>query len=315
MSIYSQVDKDVMMRDGFTQSVIESGEQPRKWPIRKKNGGQRIIHHPTMKVKLIQYWLLTKFFLKLPQHPSSYAFVKNRSIKDNALRHAQSGNKYFVKVDLKDFFPSIKYSDFERCFNDYRDLIDFPIGNDAELLFMIKESCFLSVSEALPIGFPSSPAIANFVARELDELVISELAKFEKFNPVYTRYADDLIISVSGKNLSKLIIKMISKCTKNCQSNFKVNPDKTKVCSSSGGSMIATGLKICHDQHVTLHKKQKDSIRLKLSLFAKGKLKQEEYNKLSGFIAYAKSIDEQFYTKLNRKFFKQLRCLESLHLL
>lgn len=314
MSLYSEIDKDIMMREGFTQSVIDSSEPPKKWAIPKKNGGYRSIHHPSSKNKLLQYWLITKVFDKFPQHDSSYAFVKQRSIKDNALRHAEQKNKYFVKLDIKDFFPSISYVDFERCFIRYRDLISIPKEWDKDLLFLIKETCFLKPQKSLPVGFPSSPAIANFVARELDELIVGELANHEKHKPIYTRYADDLIISVSCKGLSKDIIKCVKESLKYCESNFTLNEAKIKVCSASGGSIIATGLKICSDYHLTLHKKMKDSIRLKLSLYSKGRLKIDEHNKLSGYIAFAKNIDEHFYTKLNRKYFKELSLLESIHL-
>ncbi|PIF21761.1 retron St85 family RNA-directed DNA polymerase [Candidatus Pantoea floridensis] len=314
MSLYTLIDKEVMMRDGFTQSVIDSSEPPKKWSIPKKNGGYRSIHHPSSKNKLLQYWLLTKVFDKLPQHDASYAFVKNRSIKDNALRHAKEKNNYYVKLDIKDFFPSIEFSDFEKCFLRYRELISIPTTWDESLLFLIKETCFLKPQKNLPVGFPSSPAIANFVARELDELILGELASYEKYNPIYTRYADDLVISVAEKGLSKEIIKAVKKAIKNCTCNFSLNEQKIKICSASGGSIIATGLKICNDHHLTLHKKMKDSIRLKLSLYSKGKLNIDELNKLSGYIAFAKSIDEHFYTKLNRKFFKELSSLENVHL-
>lgn len=315
MSIYTQIDKEIMMSDGFTKSVIESSEPPKRWPIRKRNGGMRLIYHPSSKNKLLQFWLLTRFLNNLPQHSCSFAFIKGKSIKENALQHAKSKNKYFVKIDIKEFFPSIRFDDFERCFSKYRDLITFPSDSDLEILMLIKETCFLKSNESLPIGFPSSPTIANFIARELDEMITSELAKFEKHNPIYTRYADDLIISVSDQGLSKKIISLVKKCINKCETSFKINPDKTKICSTSGGSIIVTGLKICHDHHLTLHKKLKDAIRLKLSLYSKGTLNQEELNKLSGHIAYAKNIDEHFYTKLSRKFFKELRTLENLHLL
>jgi len=315
MILHKVIDADIMMRDGFTESVIKSSEPPKKWTIPKKSGGVRSIHHPSTKNKLLQYWLLTKVFNNLPQHSASYAFIKGRSIKDNALRHAKSKNNYYVKLDIEDFFPSITYDDFERCFIKYRDLIAIPTKWDKDLLPLIQDVCFLKPRKTLPIGFPTSPAIANFVARELDDIITAEMASFEKHNPVYTRYADDLIISVADKGLSNKIIATIKKSLRKCSAKFKLNANKIKICSASGGSVIATGLKICNDHHLTLHKKMKDSIRLMLSLHSKRELKEDELNKLSGFIAFAKSIDEHFYTKLSRKYFKELRSLENRHLL
>ncbi|HHK8877450.1 TPA: hypothetical protein ACQZB3_003145, partial [Escherichia coli] len=42
-------------------------------------------------------------------------------------------------------------------------------------------------------------------------------------------------------------------------------------------------------------------------------LKKDDYNKLSGYILYTKSIDPHFYTKLNRRFFKEIKFLENYH--
>ncbi|EEV6063095.1 RNA-directed DNA polymerase, partial [Escherichia coli] len=39
----------------------------------------------------------------------------------------------------------------------------------------------------------------------------------------------------------------------------------------------------------------------------------DDYNKLSGYISYTKSIDPHFYTKLNRRFFKEIKFLENYH--
>lgn len=312
MEIYNLIDTETLMRKGFTSEVMRSPELPKKWNIPKKNGGVRTIYHPSSKVKLIQYWLISHVFSNFPIHNSAYAFVKDRSIKSNALLHATANNKYYVKVDLKDFFPSIKYSNFEHAFNLYRDRIEFPTIYDQELLQLIKTICFISDS-SLPIGFPTSPIIANFVAREFDEKLTLKLNSIDMLNAIYTRYADDIIISTNLKGASGKILNAIKNIIRKVEPNFKINNEKVRICSASGGSIIATGLKICHDFHVTLHKSMKDKIRLYLSLLSKGELRQEDYNKLSGYIAYAKNIDPHFYTKLNRKYFQEMRVLENLH--
>lgn len=312
MEIYDLIDAETLMRKGFTSEVMRAPELPKKWHIPKKNGGIRTIYHPSSKVKLIQYWLINNVFSNLPIHNAAYAFVKERSIKSNALQHANAKNKYYVKVDLKNFFPSINYSNFEYAFNSYRDRIEFPAIYDKELLQLIKTICFISDS-SLPIGFPTSPIIANFVAREFDEKLTLKLNSIDRLNAVYTRYADDIIISTNLKGASNKILNAIKSTIRKIEPSFKINNEKIHICSASGGSIIATGLKICHDFHVTMHRSMKDKIRLYLSLMSKGKLKKEDYNILSGYIAYAKSIDPHFYTKLNRIYFQEMRSLENSH--
>lgn len=312
MEIYSIIDFETLMRSGFTSEVMRSPEPPKKWDIPKKNGGVRTIYHPASKVKLIQYWLINSILINLPIHEAAYAFIKNRSIKKNALRHASARNKYYVKIDLKDFFPSIHYDDFEYAFKKYRDHIDYPEKLDSELLPLIKGVCFIS-DLTLPIGFPTSPFIANFVAREFDEKLTKNLNSIDRLNATYTRYADDIIISTNKKGASKQIINSVKSTLRNIKPDFKINPKKIKICSASGGSIIVTGLKVCDDFHITLHKKTKDNVRLLLSLLSKGNLKKDDYNKLSGYISYTKSIDPHFYTKLNRRFFKEIKFLENYH--
>ncbi|TBM18442.1 RNA-directed DNA polymerase [Hafnia paralvei] len=312
MEIYNIIDVETLMRKGFTGEVMRSPEPPKKWDIPKKNGGVRTIYHPSSKMKLIQYWLINRVLTNLPVHDAAYAFIKDRSIKHNALRHATTKNKYYVKIDLKDFFPSIKYNDFEHAFKTYRDRIDFPNNLDTEVLFLIKGACFIP-DLSLPIGFPTSPIIANFVAREFDEKLTVKLNSIDRLNATYTRYADDIIISTGKKGCSKQIINAVKSTLKDIKPNFKINLKKVKICSASGGSIIVTGLKVCNDFHITLHKKTKDKVRLLLSLLAKDKLKIEDYNKLSGYIAYTKSIDPHFYTKLNRRYFKEIKMLENHH--
>ncbi|MDK9455953.1 RNA-directed DNA polymerase, partial [Klebsiella variicola] len=97
MRIYSLIDSQTLMTKGFAAEVMRSPEPPKKWDIAKKKGGMRTIYHPSSKVKLIQYWLMNNIFSKLSMHNAAYAFVKNRSIKSNALLHAASKNRYYVK--------------------------------------------------------------------------------------------------------------------------------------------------------------------------------------------------------------------------
>nr|WED68144.1 retron St85 family RNA-directed DNA polymerase [Pectobacterium colocasium] len=299
------------MKTGFVSDILSSPEEPRRWTIPKRNGGIRFIYHPSAKRKVLQYWLLQRVFCLIPLNDAAFAFIKNRSIKDNALRHSKSKNKYFVKADIKDFFPSINFDDFLYSFNRYRADINFPKEYDNDLLRMIREVCFIGPKKTLPIGFPTSPFIANFIARELDEIIHLELKNINDANPIYTRYADDLVISSCKKRMHSELISIIRKSINKCNASFSLNEKKLKICSSSGGSAIITGLRICHDGHLTVHKKMKDKIRLYLSHINKKGLEESEINILSGYLAYVKNADANFYTKISRKHFKEIKEIEN----
>jgi len=143
-----------------------------------------------------------------------------------------------------------------------------------------------------------------------DSQIVSELNsnKLKFGNVVYTRYADDFIFSTEKKDSSNEIYKLVELLIKRLKSpKFIINPEKTRFSSSSGGSAFLTGLRICHDGHVTIHRKYKDHVRLLLSLFKKKILKPEELVSLRGHISYIKHVDPIFYNKLQRKYFEILK--------
>jgi hypothetical protein len=130
---------------------------------------------------------------------------------------------------------------------------------------------------------------------------------------VYTRYADDIILSTNNKGACHKIYEALENIIKSLESpKLKINKEKTRYVSSSGGSALVTGLRICHNNHITLHKHYKDQIRLLASLYSKNKLKKEDEMKLVGHLAYSKHVDPVFYTKLYKKYFNTLKNLEAL---
>ena len=75
--------------------------------ILKRNGrGRRLISQPTLELKFLQRLLVSKEFVNLPMHDAAVAYRRCHSIKDHAAPHAS--NKYLLKLDFKDFFPSLE---------------------------------------------------------------------------------------------------------------------------------------------------------------------------------------------------------------
>lgn len=121
-------------------------------------------------------------------HPAATGFVRGRSIVDNARPHVERG--VVINLDLADFFPSITG---ERVVTALRGL-----GWDAEAATILSRIC---TSEGhLPQGAPTSPAISNLVCRRLDERLTRLV---ERFDGRYTRYADDITISLPGLGRNK----------------------------------------------------------------------------------------------------------------
>ncbi|MFN3314371.1 MAG: hypothetical protein ACK46Q_13020 [Hyphomonas sp.] len=78
--------------------------------IPKLSQGYREISQPAIEVKALQRGLIEILLRYLPLHEAATAYRTGMSIKDNALRHAGDGP--ILKMDFKNFFPSIKPHDW-----------------------------------------------------------------------------------------------------------------------------------------------------------------------------------------------------------
>lgn len=303
--------EDVMSEElGITGDMIKSAilvarRDVKKFEIKKRNGGTREIFHPSKKLKTIQYWLIYNVFSRIPVHPAAAAYRPGLSILDNATKHAE--NRFFLKVDLKDFFPSIKYADFINILEVWHNQEHPNWELDARAKEIIRLSCFYK-KDALPIGFPSSPVISNIVMNDFDVQITKLIVSSGKYGRcVYTRYADDLVFSTDTQGACGGIFKEVSEVISNMSSpQLVLNTSKTKFGSSSGGSALVTGLKVCEDGHITIHRKQKDHVRLMLSLYSKGSLRDTDKKSLLGHLSYCRHVDPSFYSSLLRKYFKEV---------
>ena len=248
-------------------------------------------------------------FNHMPVHDASMAYRDGISILHNANMHRSS--RFFLKMDLKDFFPSISFNDFIPILRDWHSNAKpkWALDRDAELL--VKRVCFYK-NDRLAIGYPSSPIISNIVMSEFDSKVSALIADDKYGKVVYTRYADDLVISTDKKGAcAEIKREMYTLIQATTSPDINVNRNKTKIGSSTGGSASVTGLKICSGGHITIHRKQKDHIRLLLSLFRKGTLNPEEKRSLLGHLGYCHYVAPDFYTKISKKYFREIHELRT----
>jgi len=305
MNIKEKISIDIKIQISLIDEAISNAhKQIKKFHIPKRKGGYRVICQPSAKLKTIQYWVIKNICNSLPVDNSAYAYRDGVSILNNAFFHAQ--NKYFLKVDLKDFFPSISFNDFIEIVRDWykKNQPIWELDRNSESI--LKKVCF-DKEGFLPIGYPSSPSISNAVMYPVDLAIKREIKEGKYGKMLYTRYADDLIFSTDKKGVCRKFLKELHRIIEDIKSpKIKINENKTNICSSSAGSAIVTGLRIANDGHITIHKKQKDHIRLLLSLYKKGILKNDDYSSLLGYLAYVRYVDSAFYSKIQHKFFKEI---------
>lgn len=77
------------------------------------------------------------------------------------------GAKYFVRMDIKDFFPSITSEIIKDTFS-Y--LLSFDTDEEKEkILELVSEIC--TYEGTLPQGVPTSPVISNIVMTRIDQRI------------------------------------------------------------------------------------------------------------------------------------------------
>lgn len=171
--------------------------------IPKRSGGFRSIAAPEPMLMDVHRWILKNLLDDLPRHPASFAYHRDVSIVACASQHR--GARWLLKMDLHDFFDTVKEEQVYRAFRrrGYRKLMAFELARittRAEKAqhapwhanqFRIREYS-VTASGRLPQGAPTSGQLANAAASRLDRLLSAYAAKHRL---VYTRYSDDLTFS------------------------------------------------------------------------------------------------------------------------
>lgn len=272
---------------------------PRKYKvyqIPKRSSGTRTIAQPTPELKEYQRYLVSIFSPILPVHETALAYVKGKSIKDNALIHSK--NRYFLKMDFSNFFNSITPNIFWNCWEEGQTkLSDLDKKTVTNLLFW-KPSKYQK-NLVLSIGAPSSPLISNFCMYKFD-IAMSEIC--HKKNISYTRYADDLTFSTQSINIlfdfplivSKVLIDLYG-------GSLEVNHLKT-VFSSKKHNRHVTGITITNEGKISLSRKKKRYTKHLIHKFILGSIEINELTYLKGYFSFIQHIEPDFLSRLQSKY-------------
>lgn len=297
--------------DLVEQALEKAHIRFRKVHVPKRTGGYRTIIQPSAELKLIQRWLLQNLFTYLPVSGLATAFHSGASIVKNASSHKDS--LYSVRVDLANFFPSIKSTDLNRIIVSSR--TNLPTWtNDPNVNTLITKACFDS-RFLLPIGYPSSPCIANAVMYEIDNKLLNTITTdSSRFGiATLTRYADDFVFSTNKRGACRSFIDVIKELLSNTSSpKLKINETKTRYMSRPGGSTLVTGLRINQDGIVRVHPSYRDHVRLLLKLYSIGRLTVDEHQKLRGHLAYIENADPRLFTRLSYRYYEDIARLRGI---
>lgn len=300
-------DKLFMSQDELISFARTMPYRYKKYRVGKRNGaGYRIIAQPSSEAKFIQRILLKELRRILPVHECAMAYEPGVGIRKNASSHLQSD--YLLKMDFKDFFPSITPD----LFFFFTKRMGLELGDkDKELLENVifwksTRSSYLRLS----IGAPTSPFISNFVMHAFDTS-LSEFCAAKSIT--YTRYADDLTFTSNEKNILFDIPSLVSgHLKKDCLGLIKVNAKKT-VFSSKAFNRHVTGIVLTNDNSLSLGRERKRALSSIIHRFGLGKLSDKETSKLKGHLAFAHHIEPEFIARMKAKYGNDLIDLIFLH--
>lgn len=214
----------------------------RYWRERKRSGGWRNFAEPAEPLKEAQRVLLREVWEHFSVHDAAHGYVTGRSALTNAAAHA--GARVVVKLDLRDFFPSISS----------RRIRSFLISrgyesNAAELLALLATCPERDDSRRLAQGAPTSQTIANVLCWRLDTR-LTGLASSQAY--IYTRYSDDLTFSwhePEPPDTGELI-----RCVRRivCAEGFSLS-NKTSVIRATSEEAAVTGVVVGARQRAPRH--------------------------------------------------------------
>lgn len=280
-----------------------------RFQIPKRKGGLRSIASPKRTLRVAQQWVLENILRKIAPHSAATAFEPRASIVENAKKHLNQA--LFIRIDLKDFFPSLKFHRVKGLFQS----LGYNAGMATVLGLLCTDSArigaklgedqfFVALGDRyLPQGACTSPTLTNLICRKLDKR-LAQLCLKQGW--IYTRYADDLMFSHADSQTDlKPMMGLVKKIV--AEEGFVINPDKTLVMRPHQRQMV-TGL-VVNDGELRVSKQDLKRFRAFLHQFdldGKDKLSErlgkdaEAFGK--GYWAFIRMINPTQAEKFTEKY-------------
>lgn len=287
----------------FNDSVESLREVPRHelyhtFHIPKKSGGLRKIDAPNAELMDALRRLKTIFeedFHAL-YHTSAFAYVKNRSTLDAVKRHQANESKWFGKYDLSNFFGSTTLEYVMYMFSmvfPFSEVMKHEIGRN-----MLRDALELAFLDGvLPQGTPLSPLITNVMMIPVDYKLANTFREYNHQRFVYTRYADDFLISskyqFSFREIESTIVSILSEFN----APFTIKSEKTRY-GSSAGSNWNLGVMLNKDNEITVGYKKKRQFQAMLTSYVKDRQNGRPWDKydiqvMEGLRNYYRMVEKE----------------------
>lgn len=240
----------------------------------------RFLYKPKKRLKTVQRLIHNKILSQIPLPASIHCYRKRRSIVTNAREHI--GQQVVAKLDIKDFFPSVR----PRLVYDL--FTALGCAPDVARLF----TKLTTYQGEFPQGAPTSPMIANLILAHTGlQARLKGLCDQHGFT--LTIYGDD--ITVSGRSYIEEFMRLFCKIVQQC--GFSVKLEKVQF-QTAQERQIVTGVVVNKKPNIkredrrqlraVLHRCQ---VRGPSSVVSEGESVDQLKHRLRGKISYAMQVN------------------------
>jgi len=236
------------IEDGGVESFVEQIQEElrtrtyrplknRRKEIPKDGGKVRVLGIPSIRDRVVQgaLKLILEPIFEADFQEGSFGYRPKRSAHQAVNRVAKAivrGITYVVDVDLKAYFDNVAHS---ILLSKVAQRVDDP-----DVMHLLKMILKASGDKGVPQGGVISPVMSNLYLNEVDKMLekAQAVTAYGAYpHLTYTRYADDLVILVSGHPCEAWLRKAVQKRLREelAKIRVEVNEDKSRVVDLTKG--------------------------------------------------------------------------------
>lgn len=268
--------------------------------IPKRSGGLRKIDAPKEELKAAQYALksILENDFSASYHTNAFAYIKGRSTLDAVNRHIDNKSEWYGKLDLSNFFGSTTKEFVLQQLSMIYPFCEVMSCQDGKTE-LEKALSIAFLDGGLPQGTPISPLLTNIIMIPIDYTLSKGFRDLNGHRYIYTRYADDFIISSRHDFNIREIGDFVNSVLKQFNAPFRINNEKTRYGSAAGRNWCL-GVMVTKDEegdiYASIGRKKKKQFENMLYAFGVDTLAGnpwplEDIKVMDGYRSYYKMIE------------------------